>query len=506
MTREVPEARHPQLDATTLSWVDSRIKDAREAFEKRLSDEKSLLLGVLGLAAKICGVAAVLIFGTFGFFGYKDIAAIDDKISKAVNTKIEEKASEFNRIYEKNIQGLTDQALITAYNIQFAAPPKRFERQTILPSHLQRFVQIIGDQHSESRLLESLYDLLSEPQRDEKSALVDNKLLEMVAGQGTFSWMKEDGDRLAKTIDLLKNRSNTKNPSIVRAYLTNEAVPPAVRQSAVYYAEMARDRTALPEIIKLLDANKDRPPAHLLFAMASLDPNNKWVDDWTLKLKNSAKAGDAVKAYHEDVVLGLEVASKLLESAEKRTDRIFASDEDSRPSISFASAMLSLALAGGARFELDRDPFNEKAGRAYRALLQWPGEGVRRILDLNILMGLDGAVITKVCRDLFDQQGVEGLLRFAKATQFRSDGRNRFSYDLRMNVRDKSSFGVEIDGKQQRISNVLSRLVVVNENDRDVLKVRWRADDGTEKIARLSSLDHANSTGFFFQIDRSQEN
>jgi hypothetical protein len=160
------------VDNAAVSLIDSRIKDVRDQFEKRLIEDREFIKSVLGLAVKICGVSLVLIFGIIGFFGYKDIASIDDKINKSVSEKIKEKSDEFKLIYEKNIQGLADQASVTAYLLQFAAPQKSFERPTILATHLQRFIQILSEESSDSKITDAIYDLLSNPARDERSALV----------------------------------------------------------------------------------------------------------------------------------------------------------------------------------------------------------------------------------------------------------------------------------------------------------------------------------------------
>ena len=196
-------ARSSGVDPAALAWMDGQIKETKEAIEKRLSDDREFIQDVLGLAVKICAASLVLVLAVIGFFGYKDISSIDDRINKSVNDKIKEKSEEFSRIYEKDIQGLADQALIAAYNTQFSAPQKRFESPIILPAHIQRFVQILADQNSDPKILSQVYDLFSNPAHDQKSALVNGKLAEMVAGMGRVCVDQErcgqvgEDDRLA---------------------------------------------------------------------------------------------------------------------------------------------------------------------------------------------------------------------------------------------------------------------------------------------------------------------
>ena len=311
--------------------------------------------------------------GVVGFFGYKDISTIDEKINKSVAEKIKEKSDEFIKIYEKNIQGLTDQALITAYSIQFAAPPKRFERPTILSTHLQRFVQLLADQATDSKIIDSLYDLLSDPAHDGNSAIVNNKLLEIVAGAGTFGWIKNDSDRLSRSIDLLASRSVSKNPAAVRSYLAADQTPPGVLRSAVYYAARTGDRLALPLITKLFGEGNRSPPEEVLFAIVLLDPNSALLADWMTKLKTLAANSEQLKESQEKIILAARVASSVIEFAgAKGRSSLRGIDPET---IKFGTTTLELLFGSGAHVALDLDSFgnvNDSANLKYEIMVSWP--------------------------------------------------------------------------------------------------------------------------------------
>ncbi|MBV9220498.1 MAG: hypothetical protein JOY94_13865, partial [Methylobacteriaceae bacterium] len=286
MSQEPGTSTPSSIDLVSLEWIDTRIKEATQSIEKRLSEDREFITGVLGLAAKICGISLVLVIGVFGFFGYKDIASIDDRINKNVSDKIKEKADTFSTIFEKDFQSLTDEALITSYTIQFAAPVKRFQRRpTILPTHLQRFIQILTNENSESKITDPLYDLLSDTSHDGNSAVLNKELLEMVSGSGPFGWIKKNPEKLSKAIDLLTSRSDKTNPDLISKYLLEEGTAPAVRDSAIMYAEMVQDKSVLPILNKMLADEGRNPKLDVLFAVSSLDPTNKTVMEWLKQLE-----------------------------------------------------------------------------------------------------------------------------------------------------------------------------------------------------------------------------
>lgn len=300
-------------DIVTSSWVEQRIKESRESIENRISGERDFIKSVFGIVAKICATAFILIVGVIGFVGYKDISTIDEKILKSVNEKVKEKSDEFSDLYKKNIQGLADQALITAYNIQFAAPPKKFERSVIAPAHVQRFAQILGEETGDDKILDSLYDLLSDRGRDENSNIINYKLQQMAAAEGSFVWMKNRPERLTKIIDLLTQRQMKGDPARIRSYLSNDATAPIVKESAMRYAAMAGDRSALPYIINALNADKADPNAEAFYALISLDPENEWTAQWLKMQNHNSKTTQASKPPIEKIALAARSTAKAVE-------------------------------------------------------------------------------------------------------------------------------------------------------------------------------------------------
>jgi hypothetical protein len=346
-------ARSSGVDPAALSWMDGQIRETKEAIEKRLSDEREFIQEVLGLAVKICAASLVLVLGVIGFFGYKDISSIDDRINKSVNEKIKEKSEEFSRIYEKDIQGLADQALIAAYNTQFSAPQKRFENPIILPTHVQRFVQILADQNSDPKILSQVYDILSNPAHDQNSALVNGKLAEMVAGTGTFAWIKGDADRLSKTIDSLRDRGYGADPARVKAYLADDSTAPAVRKSAMLFAERVRDQQAIPYIVKILRGESGLPDKDAFFALASLDPSHPWVADWINALRQRPDDDRSREGFEDKLVLTARVAAELTQATAKRV-RFFQKPDPQ--TLDFAATAIRLIMDSEGRFGLIPNP------------------------------------------------------------------------------------------------------------------------------------------------------
>jgi hypothetical protein len=500
---ESQSSENSGVDKQLLSWIEGKIKDTNEHFEKRLSDDRNFIKGTVGLAAKIWTGSIVVIFAVAGFFGYKDIASIDGKIDKSVSDKIKDKSDEFKGIFEKDIQGLADQAIITAYNIQFGVPPKRFERPTILPTHLQRFVQILADEKSDPKLIDGFYDLLSDPSRDGNSPLVNNRLRQLVSGVGSDSWIKQHPERLAVVINLLRDREIIDVKHLVRAHLENVASAPAVQRSAMLYAERVGDDSVLQNLLSRLGDGKRNPAEELLFVVASIDPQNKWISDWMAKLKKPPENPDGIKEFRESLLLTAKVAARLMESIERRSSLV-ENSSDARK-LSFAASSVSSIINAGGRISIVPDHFSDKPGENYRLATHWESDNIFYSLEPSLLLGRGGSVVTRICRGKIAEGAVGGLANFLNATNSLKDGFRRVNYDLRVTLDGSASIDADVEGKPARISKTSASLSPVLGSSLQDVQVSWRTNEGIVKKGNVTRFNGANEATFTFRIIRAEQ-
>jgi hypothetical protein len=494
-----PIDRSETRESVSPELLEARLKDTRETIEKRLLEDRDFIKSILGLVAKVCAAAFIIVVGTFGFFGYKDLSSIDDKISKSVSEKIEEKSKTFADLYEKQIQGTTDQALATSYNIQFAAPKKRFSReQTVIgPAHLQRFLQILGDQKADSKILNQIYDLLSDPTHDGSSGLVRTQVWQMVGASGSFAWVKNDADRLAKLIDILRARSDKTDPSTVRAHLKNETSPPAVRDSAVLYAEALQDREAVPYIERLLGDGTQLPPEDAFFAIASLRPEHKSVKGWFSDLEARVQKGEKSPDLRERLGLSARVVAKMLTAADRRRTALSAETES--PGDKLAADLIALIIKGEGRISLDTDHFAESSRPAYQVILNLPGDGFGRIVPSDLLLGPGSGAITAVCRRMLGTNSISGLNKLVKQTAPPRDRGSRLNYSLRVRVRGESKIRVNVDGMDATIADTFADLTP-GSSEEDTVKASWRTDEGVVKTGKIIRLEKPELAIFSFYV------
>jgi hypothetical protein len=169
----------------------------------------------------------------------------------------------------------------------------------------------------------------------------------MVSCAGEFSWISNDATRLAKIIDLLRDRNLKADQARVRGFLKNEATPPDVRKSAILYAARVRDTGAVDCLSNILsDASRLRDADDTIFALVSLNPKHKWVNEWITNL--TEQPPDRNKLAQAAVV-----AANLMQSLERRRLSSWPFElEELEQAVDFAATVASLIISKGGRFFL----------------------------------------------------------------------------------------------------------------------------------------------------------
>src|ERR1700738_4497399 len=166
------------VDPALLSWIEGRITGSQEALEKRLIHEREFVSGLLSTAVKVCAIVGTIVLAVFAFFGIREFSSIDTKIQDAITAKMAEKTRELEREFNENVQVVVDKALVTAYSVELA----RNRSVAILPSHLQRFVQVLSSKNTDQATFTSLVDLLSGSVINDRAGLVRKTIIQVVRG------------------------------------------------------------------------------------------------------------------------------------------------------------------------------------------------------------------------------------------------------------------------------------------------------------------------------------
>lgn len=489
-------------DIVTSAWVEQRIKESRESIESRITGERDFVKSVFGIVAKICAAAFFLIVGVVGFVGYKDISTIDEKILKSVNEKVKEKSDEFSDLYKKNVQGLADQALITAYSIQFSAPQKKFDRSVIAPVHVQRFAQILGEESSDDKILDSLYELLSDPGRDENSNIINYKLQQMALAEGSFSWVKNRPERLTKAIDLLTQRQVKGDPARIRFYLTNDSTAPVVKESAMRYAAMASDRSALPYIINILNVDKTNPSVEALYALISIDPGNEWISQWLETQIRNSIGPQSKKPPIEKISLIAKSVAKAVEANFKAASIPIFYEPNSKL-IEIASKVVRLISDSKIKLFLDKDPFSEKTSGAYRLFLS-AGDGSGYTIPLSLIIDEGEAVITNTFIEAIRTDGLSGMRRVLNI--FSQESFSKFkqrdvNYNIQITVPETSALKIDVDGKENSVTDQ-SVYLSIGSNQSEHTKATWRTNEGIIKTGIIKEIGEPDMFRFKVNISK----
>jgi hypothetical protein len=377
-----------------------------------------------------------------------------------------------------------DKALIWSYAIQFSAPSKHAfgtEMPIILPTHIELFVEILSDKNADEKLATQILGLFSDVSHDDNSSYVNKILPEMVSCAGRFLWIKSDPTRLSKIIDLLRDRNLKAHAALVRAFLKDETTAPDVKKSAVLYAERVRDTDAVDCLADILsDKSRLRDADETIFALVSLNPKHPWVLEWITDLRQQARDHNLAQAAR--------VAGYLMQSLERRNSwspilRDIENDELEH-GVNFAATVASLIIDNGGLF------FNEWGSNNERIRI---GELFFDIKG-NLFLGNGKVVVSMLCRDLIDKEGIVGITKFLKKTK--ADER----YDLKANLGGQSSISVDVHGAPCTIRHRNTRFSVRPSQGQDDLWASWRTDEGAIKAGVVKRIDAPNDAWFSFNI------
>jgi len=144
------------IDPAFLSWIDARISSAQTtldarissiqaatearistsqaAIEHRIVDERDFIKGLLWFTAWVCGIPIVAVATVLTFLGVNKINSVDEKIDTIISTRLTEKTKRLEQDFNEKVQVVVDKALITAYSVDAAKKPHRFNFSSSSPA------------------------------------------------------------------------------------------------------------------------------------------------------------------------------------------------------------------------------------------------------------------------------------------------------------------------------------------------------------------------------------
>jgi hypothetical protein len=485
-------------DSSQKSMIDTAtlvsIQAIQDRLERRLSEERQSIVHVLELVAKVIGASIAVIIAIVAYFGYQTYSSIEKQINKGVEDKINEKSNEFSRRLEQQIKGLEDQAAVASYNIQFLAPRiYGFGTETtiILPTHIQRFVEILADENADSKLLAQIHVLLSDKSHDNDSPLVNRTLVEMASCTGRFSWISRDAKRLSNIIDLLRDRNVEADPASVRVFVENKATPPGVRKSAILYAERVRDKDAVEYLANILsDKSRLRDADETIFALVSLDPTHAWVTEWMTNLRQQPR--DQGKLAQIARVAGL-----LMQSVGRRYRDV--PHHEAEQAVDFAAAAASLIIDNGGRFVIEKWWAGE-----YQVKIKFAGQCHPPWIKGDLFLAAGSEVVNKLCRELIGKQDIVGMTNFVKKTTPEFHSHDDY-YFLEARLGQSADIRVDVGGAPCTIEGRTAQFHIRSPQGQDVLVASWQTDEGVTKFGVVKSIGAPQDARFSFNVTRMSE-
>jgi hypothetical protein len=309
MTKATSDAQPPALDPSVLAYIEGRLSNSQAAVEKRLIEEREFVQKILTLVAKVCGGVVAVIFALLVFLGWKDWQSINKEITTEIDSQIKSRADTFKDIFENNLGGLLDRALIDSYT---SVERERPGWSSSIPAvHAKRLSSIMASENPNPEYLSSLNQLLGNGLDDDANQISDT-LIKIVGGKDSYSWIARNPTRLASNIDLLRKRGLFNNKSIVRAYLENSDMysNDNVRSSALLFAAASGDSDVMPVIKRRLETKPDdfRKPVVIVSLMV-LDPDNVKVKELIDSISHASAAND--EKGNQDVSLLIQAESLL---------------------------------------------------------------------------------------------------------------------------------------------------------------------------------------------------
>jgi hypothetical protein len=205
-------------------------------------------------------------------------------------------------------------------------------------------------------------------------------------------------------------------------------------------------------------------------------------------------------------MLSARVASLVIESSGRRSNAGLSFRGVEPDVVKFSASVLKRVLELSTSIAISRDSFSEATKDAFQIVIRFADTGTGYVINpADLMMGADGAVMTRVCRDILaGSDGNNGLLEILRKT-VSVDRFSRLDYTLNVRVANAAFIDANVDGVVTRIQNATAELSRSTIDAKDVLTVVWRTNDGLTKRGAVTSWGDLEALRFGFQVRRSEQ-
>jgi hypothetical protein len=230
----------------------------------------------------------------------------------------------------------------------------------------------------------------------------------------------------------------------------------------------------------LSDTSRLRDADDTIFALVSLNPKHKWVNEWITNL--TEQPPDRNK-----LAQAAAVAANLMQSLERRSSWPFHNieDEELEQAADFAATVASLIISKDGRFLILNGP------RRLAIYFPWHRGFDNVVIKDSLFFEAGMEVVSKLCRQLVGKEGIAGITKFVKET---TD--NRYGLEARLDY--PSNIKVDVRGKLCEITNCNARFSCLKQGQ-DILSVSWETNEGMKRGV-VKSINVPNDARFSLNV------
>jgi hypothetical protein len=485
-------------DAALLAWFGEKMQIETQKIVSQIKEDRAFVKDTIGNAIKIGGGLVAIAIGLLTFVGIQHLSDIKPQIESEVRQRF----ADFNpqEIYKKDIQSLTDRAMISTYKIEFAERKSNLQESKISTSDTKRIIEIISDQNSEYSIFLAAAELLYSRTHDGDSRAVDKAITRLVSAEGDAAWVKGSADRWAEIIRLARNRKMVDLKPIIRKMISDATLSDDLRTEAIDFAAALSDGDALPSLKELQSSQNGQIQTEALYAIAAIAPASDVVQGWLTKVRTSAKD-------LETLATALTIAGRVL--VVRNSGELDFLDSDKHDAENdLAAILISEAIDGGCSFSLRGDVFltssyEQDANPGVETTLHCKDMSTGYIIPNILVLGEPGP-IQKVLATASRESTSDQLTKVIDAFSQESGGSQQVRFRVAVDVQSTASIDIDKFGTldQEKTSFPVVLSVKQNGSSREV-NAAWIDVDGLPRKGVVKSIKNPESAGFrLMRVDR----
>ena len=272
------------------------LKEVDKKVNEQFDRAKDLLKLLIGTALKILGgtlALALFVATLFGIKTYRDTnILIEDIIKKKVESHLKNDSP--SEIYYNRIEELYTKTLIDYIILQSKRKYRdRYYRVSMDSSESNRVLSIIKNPETKMDLFRDAAKAIEVGTSRDHWDHIASQIIKVINDQERgVAWMKSSPEKVELLVSILTNNSNSTVMKGLLNKISDETVNDRVRIAAIKYAGEVGDLLAVPSIEKVLEKESPVLKEHALLAIARLNPNSNYLNQYIEQLLQIEKLNE----------------------------------------------------------------------------------------------------------------------------------------------------------------------------------------------------------------------